>query len=434
MRYPEAVEYIQNTQYTNTSNLRKTKKNRKSSLRRTGDILNKIGRPDRDIPHYIHITGTSGKGSTCLLTYHILLASGLKTGITVSPHPTTIRERFQADGAIMTEDEFVKIVINLIPILERYSVDNPGDAPTFFEVMTIIAFIFFKKRGVEYAIIEVGCGGRDDSTNIIEYKDIAIITNIGLDHADILGGTLETIAREKSGIMMSGVPMFSTERDRAIRSIITDEARKLGTKANFLSEDHTITDSSLLGTDFIYRNNKFHLPVIGEHQVMNAILAIEIGLNYNIDTIDIQRGLGEVILPTRLEVISSDPLTILDSAHNEDELESTIRTIHRLRGESKLHIIVGFTEKPHVRKLLQMIVESSPTSITTTAHEHNPFRKPSDPETLKEILKKLTKSIPIHTYQKPANALTHCLKSVKKDDIILITGSCFLSGELRGYL
>ncbi|EKE07315.1 MAG: hypothetical protein ACD_18C00120G0001, partial [uncultured bacterium] len=185
-------------------------------LKRMQFFLDLIGNPEKKIKHYIHVTGTSGKGSTVSFLHNILQADKRKVGSTYSPHPTIITERWKVGNSYMTKKEFVEIVKYLKPKLDEYLEKTPYDMLSFFELTEAIGFIFFAQKKVDWLVLEVACGGRYDSSNIIPYKDVAAITNIGLDHVGIIGNNKEEIAYEKAGIIKQNCTAFTTEQDKKI--------------------------------------------------------------------------------------------------------------------------------------------------------------------------------------------------------------------------
>ena len=177
-------------------------------LKRLQFFLDLIGNPGKKIPHYIHVTGTSGKGSVCSYLSAILQANGKKTGLYVSPHPTYLRERWQIQHQPMSKKDFIRIVGELKPKLNEYLRQSPYSMVSFFDLTTAIALYYFAEQKVDWAVIEVGCGGRYDATNVIPRPDIGVITTIGLDHTEVLGTTKEKIAYEKIGIIKPGSVFF----------------------------------------------------------------------------------------------------------------------------------------------------------------------------------------------------------------------------------
>jgi len=195
-------------------------------LKRLQFFLDLLGNPEKKIPHYIHVTGTSGKGSVCLMLDSILRADGRKVGTLTSPHASVIQERWTINGKMMTGKDFAEIVTEIKPKFDEYIRKSPYDMVSYFEIMTAIALYYFAKKKVEWAILEVGMGGRYDSTNVIPHKDIAVITNIGLDHTEVLGNTKEKIAYEKAGIIKRGCAVFTAEKNKKVLRVIEKECRK----------------------------------------------------------------------------------------------------------------------------------------------------------------------------------------------------------------
>lgn len=403
--------------------------------KRLQHLLDIVENPEKKIPQYIHVTGTSGKGSVCLLVQHILSTAGYRTGVTISPHPTYITERWQIDGKSMPQSAFIKIVEQIKTALEIYMQTCEYDIPSLFEITTAMTLLYFAQKKVDWAVMEVGCGGKHDSTNIIPHKDVAVITNVGLDHTDILGDTKEKIAAEKVGIITPNSTVFTMESQKNILKIIEQECEiqqvplKKITKATHIRVHKNYTQS------FLYKKKSYRLPVLGEHQVHNACLAIDIATHLGIDTHIIQQALQTIQLPIRMEIVSKTPLIILDSAHNEDKIISSVKSIvsHKKRTGS-IHMLLGFSENKDIPALLSKLKKIHPSYITCTRNTINPFRKVVNPKQLGNMCEQICNKKHIASYIDPLHALTAAKKQLKKNDILLITGSVFLAGELRQYL
>jgi len=243
-------------------------------LKRLQFFLDILGNPEKKITHYIHVTGTSGKGSTVAYLHSILQASGHKVGSTYSPHPTYITERWKIGNRYMTKNEFAELISFIKPKLDYYLSKTPYDMLSFFEITEAIGILFFVKNQVKWAVMEVACGGRFDASNIIPHKDAAVITNIGLDHVGIIGNNKKEIAYEKAGIIKN-CPVFTTEKDKRIRAVFEREAKKTKSKIYDLhAEKFQIISVRFQQTEFIYKGNKYTLPMFGAHQIKNAILCI----------------------------------------------------------------------------------------------------------------------------------------------------------------
>ncbi|PLX28472.1 hypothetical protein C0581_02205, partial [Candidatus Parcubacteria bacterium] len=280
-------------------------------LKRLQFFLDILGNPEKKIPHYIHVTGTSGKGSTVSFLHSILHASGKKVGSTYSPHPTSITERWRIGNAYMTKREFVELIEYIKPKLDEYIRTTPYDMLSFFELTEAIGFVYFVKKKIQWCVLEVACGGRYDASNIIPHKDIAGITNIGLDHVGIIGNNKLEIAHEKAGIIKTNCTVFTSEKNKKIHNIIEAECKK--------KKVSLYTHSS--------RSEKiFDLNVLGKHQIKNAELCFDIAKYLHISKKDIQTGLKNAHQPLRMEIVSQIPMIILDGAHNPDKIKSTVET------------------------------------------------------------------------------------------------------------
>lgn len=403
-------------------------------MKRMQFFLDILGNPEREIPHYIHVTGTSGKGSVTNMLDHVLRADGKHVGATISPQTTYITDRWRVNGKTMTDREFISIVTRMKEALDIYIRTSPYDAISFFEVTTAIALLYFAEKKVEWAVIEVGCGGRYDATNIIPYKDVAVITSIGLDHMEIIGDTKEKIAYEKAGIISSGCHLFTQEKNKRIRDILYKEADEKKVTSTYIptsAAKNIATDWK--GTTFTFDTQKLHLPCIGAHQAHNAVLVTATAKHLGITDAVIKKGLASVEQPIRCEVISERPHIILDSAHNDDKIKSTVNTILSLLNNKKanVYLLVGMTHGKTVQSMMRALSKIHPVRIACTRQTINGLRTPENPATLFQLSKKYMTDAEVETFIDPHDALTWIRSGMKKDDILLITGSGFIAGELR---
>lgn len=407
-------------------------------------FLNMIGNPERKIPHYIHVTGTSGKGSATAFLHSILQASGKKVGSTYSPHPTTITERWKVGGRHMTKKEFAEIVAYLKPKLDEYIAKTPYDMLSFFEVTEAIGLLFFVRNQVTWAVMEVACGGRTDSSNIIPWKDAAIITNIGVDHIGVLGNNKAEIAYEKTGIIKRNCAVFTGEKNKQMLNIIKRECKKQRVSLKISNFQFLISKQFLNELIFNYQNDEYMLHCCGSHQIKNAILCIEVAKHLKIPQQAIQKGLERTRQPLRMEIVSKNPLIILDGAHNPDKMRTTINSTDALQcvSPSNLHLIVGFSADKNISKMIKQLATLKPKTIAVTRNTTNPFRKVADPQSISKQFKKLLPKTQVKIFLDPTAALAWSKKHLpgeaqraksgaKKGDTILTTGSIFVSGELR---
>ncbi len=409
-------------------------------LKRLQFFLDLIGNPEKSaqggqVPHYIHVAGTSGKGSVCLMLDSILRQNGFKTGTMTSPDTGILQTRWQINGKMMTKNEFAKILTELKPKLEKYLTISPYDPISHFELMTAIGLYWFAKRKVDWCVLEAGCGGRYDSTNIIPRKDIAVITNIGLDHTDILGKTKEKIAHEKAGIIKRNCAVFTGEQNKKVLNIIQNECRKQRVSLKIFNLKFLILKQFLNKLIFKYQNCEYLIQALGQHQIKNAILAIEIAKALKIPETKIKTGLAKVKLPLRMEIISRKPLVILDGAHNPDKMRTTVETIKKIENWKlkieNLHLIVGFSADKNINQMIKQLSSLKPQTIACTRYTLNPFRQPADPKLIAKTFKELKLKTKIKIFNNPKQAFNWSKKQQKTGDILLVTGSMYLSGEIK---
>lgn len=394
-------------------------------------FLQILGNPENKIPHYIHVTGTSGKGSTSLMLESILLNKVKKVGLMTSPHLTNITERWRVGGRQMSEKEFVKIITQIKNKINDFKKISPYRL-TFFDLTTAIGLIYFAEKKVNWAVVEVGCGGRYDSTNVIPHKDAAVITNVGLDHTELLGKTKRKITYEKSGIIKKGCKVFTAEKNKNLLPIILRECKKNKTSLT-KTVDAKILHQTTNGTTFIYRNKKYRLNVLGEHQINNASLAISVANSLGLGYGQIKNGLANVRLPVRLEIISRKPLIILDGAHNADKVKATVQTVKKLMVDehiARVHLLVGFSANKAPNTVGEL-TKLRPATLACAKQTINPTRLAMD---LQKIRAKFGGgNTTTRSFANPKKALVWAKKQLLSRDLLLITGSMFLAGELRPY-
>ncbi len=337
----------------------------RADLDNTWKICNLLGNPQQAFPS-VHIGGTNGKGSTSNMLASILQEKGLKTGLYTSPHLTDFRERIRINGIKIPKEKVVRFV-------EKYKPDFEKIRPSFFEMTVGMAFDYFREEKVDVAIIEVGMGGRLDSTNVITPL-LSIITNISFDHKQFLGDTLEKIAIEKAGIIKYSVPVVIGESQNDIRHVFIEKAKEEQSEILFADAEFTAratstehNDDGIIKLD-IFRNNRLFLadlesPLIGNYQKKNIITVCASCkmLNLSLGPIsadDIRKGVFNVIDNTgfagRWQILSRAPLTICDTGHNEGGLREVLEQISRTPHE-KLHFVFGMVSDKEIDVILQML-------------------------------------------------------------------------------
>lgn len=328
-----------------------------------------FGNPHRQL-RCIHVAGTNGKGSTSSLIAASLTASGHRTGLYTSPHLLDFRERIRIDGQMITEEEVTDFV-------ERYRAMSPGLKPSFFELTTVMAFEWFARQEVDYAVIEVGLGGRLDSTNIITPL-ISVITNISLDHTALLGDTLPQIASEKAGIIKPGVPVIIGEAEGEVRQVFEQKARSCSAPVTFVSDSLPYVSISHRRGAIDYFPTPFgdslSCTLTGDCQPVNAATAMtalrQLRDDLGVELTDegVARGFSEVTtlsgLAGRWMKVSDSPLTICDTGHNTGGWSYLSRQLAELAAERPLHMVIGFVSDKDVSGILRMMPRNARYYIT----------------------------------------------------------------------
>jgi dihydrofolate synthase / folylpolyglutamate synthase len=407
---------------------RRRKDKRKFFIKRLRYLLRLLGNPDQRLK-FIHITGTSGKTSTTFFTASILHAAGFKVGVFVSPHITSITERIHLGDKLISAGDLANIVEYLKPFLSRCAAESPYGCPSFFEIMLAAAIIYFKNNHCDYAVLEAGIGGMFDATNVIKKSAVEIITNVGLDHTDVLGKTKEEIARDKAGIIKRGGRFFTAEREEKIYKIFEGVCRAKKVPYQRINGDYRILKNDLSGVEFSFEGRNFKTMMPGEHQAGNAVLAFEaVRKIIGDDWQAMRKGIAKVFVPCRLEKMASGPIVILDGAHNVDKMKTTAEFIRKYKYR-RLHLVIGLAKNKDAAGILKEIVPIADKVYLTRFLQER--RKTQSLGNISRIAKRLTKK-KIFVHIDPHEALAAARKAAGRNDLILVTGSFFLTGELRG--
>ncbi len=332
MNYTEALEYIHTVNWTFC----------KLGLERIGELCERLGHPERDLK-FVHVAGTNGKGSFCSMLSSVLKCAGYRTGLYVSPYIRFFNERMQINGNPIDDGELAEITSYVRPIA-----DSMNDKPTEFELITAIAFEFFRRNKCDVVVFEAGMGGRLDSTNIIKNPVLSVITGVALDHTAFLGDTVEKIAAEKAGIVKCGRPMLFGGEHKGAEAVIEDVCRQR--KSEFFKIDYgklCINGETLEGTSFDFDGRRnIRIPLLGCYQPKNACLvlrAVDIlkQNNFDISEKSVYDGLANAEWQGRFEIISRCPLIIFDGAHNPQGIDSAVESVKKYFGEKKLYLLTG---------------------------------------------------------------------------------------------
>jgi dihydrofolate synthase/folylpolyglutamate synthase len=408
-KYFAAVKYLESIQNLPQDDYFIKKTGRSIFLKRLEYFFNQNGNPHKNLK-YIHIGGTSGKGSVANMIQSILTEAGFKTGLYTSPYPTTSIEKIKINNLLIDPEEFVKIVESLKPAIDKTYVQSPYGRPSYFEIFTAIAFVYFKKQKCDYVVLEVGLGGRHDATNIIPTAKITIINKIDYDHTELLGKTLSQIAREKAAIIKPKTTFFTTsQNNNEVLKIFKKTCEKNHAEFNLVD----------------LKNSSYQLNLLGKHQKCNAELAKAAAKKLGVSEEKIKAGLSKTKMSCRTEIIQKNPMVILDGAHNVSKIKTTVETIKNLTYK-KLYIIIALTNERNANQIFKEVVSLADylfiTRFQNTAKKCYPPLK---------MMKKLNLKKPAKVFLDPQMALNQALKIANKEDLILITGSFYLAGELR---
>lgn len=412
-------------------------------LQRMRRLLDLVGSPEATIP-VIHVAGTKGKGSTSTMSAAMLQAAGYRVGLYTSPHLNRFEERFLVDGECATEAEVVDLVGTVRQA--ELAMGDEGERLTFFELTTAMAWLHFQRRQVRIAVLEVGLGGRLDSTNLC-HPLTTIISSISRDHMRLLGETLASIAREKAGIAKRGVQMLSgvTPPDavEAIReSCLRAEAPlwEIGREIEIRNIRLSTTVETVLPhyefdlTSPIGAIDNVAVPLAGRHQVENAALAVTAvtGLQahgFSVDTDAVHRGLRNARLPLRLEILRRTPLVIVDAAHNDASMEAVRETIRGLPASRKTLVFASSKDKETARIL--EIAAPAFDRIVVTQYLSNPRAVP--PDELLALARQFSSRETILAAS-PLEAWQRIQADARPQDLVCVTGSFFLAAEFRDLL
>ncbi len=404
----------------------------KADLLNTIRLLDQLGNPQHKFKS-IHIAGTNGKGSTSHMLAATLQTAGLKTGLYTSPHLKDFRERIKIDGAMVEEDFVIDFTQRIQPLIEEIE-------PSFFEITVAMAFEYFAQQQVDIAVVEVGLGGRLDSTNVI-LPVLSIITNIGRDHMNILGDTLEKIAFEKAGIIKDGVPVIIGETLPETKAVFKKIAAEKKAPIVFASEkrwvaewqtNNHLLEVSVAKNELTQNHQTYQLDLPGIYQLKNVLTVIEAveqlhSMGWPITHEHLQAALPHVKKLTglygRWQVLQQHPTVIADVGHNEDGIKQIVQQLE-LTTYNNLHIVIGFAKDKEVSNVLQLLPKTATYYFTKAQIER------AMPE---EILQSLAESNGLrgHSFSEVNLALKQAIANATKDDLILICGSVFLVGEVN---
>jgi dihydrofolate synthase/folylpolyglutamate synthase len=422
MDYNEAMSYITNTGKFGIN----------PGLSRTERILELLNNPHKNLK-CIHIAGTNGKGSTTAMLSRILIEAGYKVGMYVSPYLEEFEERIQIDGKNISKDILSKIVTRVSEVVECVIAEG-YDHPTEFELITCAMFLYFYESAVDYAVIEVGLGGRLDSTNVIT-PILSIITSISYDHMHILGDTLAKIAGEKAGIIKEGIPIVlypqKQESLEVIKKVAYEKKSQLiEVAADSASFIEAKGNTQLLKVKTTAKEYEICLNLLGIHQLLNCsvvIHAVEVLIEQGvkIQEANINDALEKVTWPGRIEIMGTNPVVLIDGAHNIDAIIKLAESIDTYFKYKNLYLILGILADKQVDDMVKIIGPKAKKVFTVTPHSE----RAEGAEELKKVVEAL--GISCESYEDYKAAYKEALSKCDKDDLLLISGSLYMIGDMR---
>lgn len=418
-------------------------------LERMQALLARLGKPQERL-RIIHIAGSKGKGSTAAMVSAILQTAGYRTGLFTSPHLCRVEERVQVAGQCITPKELTQLMQEIELACAGVEATGHG-APTFFEIITALSWMHFERRRVDWAVVEVGLGGRFDSTNVC-WPQLTIITSISPDHVQQLGPTLAHIAREKAGIIKPHVPVISgvseSEPAQVIRQVAQQQQAPLYELGHDFAFEHfpghysqdriswprfRYFPSPTTGSPFNGRWAKpreYTLKLWGRHQAANAALALAAidclrRQGVVISEEAVMRGLRNVYWPARIEILHQSPLVILDCAHNRASMAALVNTLRASFTWRRLLVVLACSRD---KDIPGMLAELAPVTDAVYFTRYTSTPRAALPE---DLARSWPGSAPCYLYQLPHDAWLAAYRAARRCDLICITGSVFLAGELR---
>lgn len=437
--YPTALRWLH--EHTDFERLRLLRYNPATfNLERMRRLLKALGNPEKEL-RFVHIAGTKGKGSTVHMLANMLQACGYTIGTFTSPHLIDLRERIQVNGQMISHADVVEVFRKI----KNKSRQLGDEKPTYFEVLTAAALVHFADQAVDLAVLEVGMGGRLDSTNVVK-PEVCGITQISFDHMNILGSTLPQIAEEKAGIIKKGVPVLTVEQEPAVTKVFKRVAEEVGAPLQIVGKDiefsYRFEANRELGphtrvclTTPAGAYDHIPVPLKGEHQALNCGLALAIldklrERGFKTPEESLVKGLSGTNLPGRMELAWTEPRILLDGAHNAASIQALIRSMGAHVPYDSLVVIFGCGEDKDVVGMLRQINLGADKVIFTRAKGNPRALEPSELlHKFNEVSGKMAQTAP-----NLEDALNLAVRAVSREDLICVTGSFYLVGEAKKYL
>lgn len=428
MNYLEAQNYIE-------------EKNRLGivpGLTQVKELLRRLGNP-QDACRTLHIAGTNGKGSIFAFVQESLLVAGYHVGRYISPTILTYLERYQIDRRYMSETEFAALLTEAAAVIETMEKEGLA-SPTAFEIETAVAFLYFARNHVDYVLLECGMGGREDATNVLAKPEVCVFAQISMDHMQFLGSTLTKIATEKAGIIKPYTTVISAPQVPEVSKVLRKtcvaqhasyievnpsdwEVEQMSLDGTEMMDKRTELQETNLVSDTGERRVPYHIPLLGDHQIVNAQTAITVLRTLYIEETAIRKGIAQTAWLGRMTKVAEHPYIYVDGAHNVAAWEYLCTSVEKYFTNRRVIYIIGVLKDKEYEKMVEILAPTMAAAVVIT---------PDTPRGLqKEILAPLlqAKGVPVQLADTSAEALQKAREQAKKDDVILVSGSLSFLAE-----
>ena len=411
-------------------------------------LLEELGHPEDNLK-VVHIAGTNGKGSIFAYLSSILIAAGFKVGRYISPTISCYEERFQINGEYITKDELARLY-NIVEEAMKREEEKTGLKPTLFEVETAISFLYFKEEKVDYALIEVGMGGRMDATNVIRHPELTVISSISYDHQAFLGDTLEEIAWQKAGIIKESCPVVLSENSDEVCKVIEQEATKKKVKCiEIKPTDYEVLSETPYGSTFLWKEQRYETKLPGRHQVSNAVTALAASeylfrkdyeknnarkaIAEELDEMNVksaqQGGIIRTCWPGRLEVLKKEPLFYRNGAHNPDGAKKLAAFLQKYFTNKKIIYIMGVLKDKEYKKMLRYLMPMAKEVYVFKPKNERGLSAQILADTIKEVA-----DVSVTIESDVNAAVFRALDTAKPDDVLVACGSLSFMEEMEDIL
>lgn len=411
-------------------------------------LLEELGHPEDNLK-VVHIAGTNGKGSIFAYLSSILIAAGFKVGRYISPTISCYEERFQINGEYITKDKLARLY-NIVEEAMKREEEKTGLKPTLFEVETAISFLYFKEEKVDYALIEVGMGGRMDATNVIRHPELTVISSISYDHQAFLGDTLEEIAWQKAGIIKESCPVVLSENLDEVCKVIEQEATKKKVKCiEIKPTDYEVLSETPYGSTFLWKEQRYETKLPGRHQVSNAVTALAASeylfrkdyeknntrkaIAEELDEMNVksaqQGGIIRTCWPGRLEVLKKEPLFYRDGAHNPDGAKKLAAFLQKYFTNKKIIYIMGVLKDKEYKKMLRYLMPMAKEVYVFKPKNERGLSAQILADTIKEVA-----DVSVTIESDVNAAVFRALDTAKPDDVLVACGSLSFMEEMEDIL